>query len=71
MGKLTGYNIYWNMARDGDTRLGESDYASTKAGARRRVDQAFNAIAKGNSVPLTVIAVDPDTGDVVAGRMEV
>jgi hypothetical protein len=70
MGKHSGYDIYWNLAHMGKSNLQPNDWRKTKAEATRRVDFAFDAISKGD-VPLIVMAVDPDNGAIVAGRMEV
>lgn len=71
MGKHSGFDIYWNMSKYGETKLVASDWSESKAAAKRRVESAFERIYRGEGTPLVVLAVDPDTGDVVAGKMEV
>jgi hypothetical protein len=70
MGKHSGYDIYWNNAVFNSNRLIPSDWRKTKAEAKRRVDFAFDGLSRGEA-PVIVLAVDPDTGVIVAGRMEV
>lgn len=71
MGKLTGYEIRNNNREDG--RFFASDWTASKAAAIRRVDQVFEIIASRgtkHTKHLMVVAVDPDNGNVVAGRTE-
>lgn len=73
MGKHTGYDIYHNQTNEGGG-LSPSDWASTKAAARRRVDHTFEVLTR-NHDPysrwgVVVIAVDPDTGEVIGGKTE-
>lgn len=68
MGKFSGYDIF---IRQPDGKLLRNDWKSSKAGAKREVERAFEIVAKTRGQGVLVLAIDPDNGQVVAGRMGV